>query len=116
MSTVLHTLSLHDALPSCIVADRPDEPSVAFERRDARFRPSLCKIAGILYVGFEDVRGQNASERREGFGDERFDFIEVLTPRERSEEHTSELQSLMRNSYDVCCLKKQKPKHVKKQQ
>src|SRR3546814_298704 len=24
----------------------------------------------------------------------------------RSEEHTSELQSLMRNSYDVCCLKK----------
>src|SRR3546814_4040779 len=25
----------------------------------------------------------------------------------RSEEHTSELQSLMRNSYDVLCLKKQ---------
>src|SRR3546814_9521798 len=27
---------------------------------------------------------------------------------ERSEEHTSELQSLMRNSYAVFCLKKQK--------
>src|SRR3546814_6342913 len=27
-------------------------------------------------------------------------------PLERSEEHTSELQSLMRNSYDVFCLKK----------
>src|SRR3546814_3673092 len=26
----------------------------------------------------------------------------------RSEEHTSELQSLMRNSYDVCCLQKKK--------
>src|SRR3546814_7869519 len=26
----------------------------------------------------------------------------------RSEEHTSELQSLMRNSYAVCCLKKKK--------
>src|SRR3546814_4345278 len=26
----------------------------------------------------------------------------------RSEEHTSELQSLMRNSYDVFCLKKKK--------
>src|SRR3546814_6321442 len=25
---------------------------------------------------------------------------------ERSEEHTSEFQSLMRKSYDVCCLKK----------
>src|SRR3546814_35748 len=30
-----------------------------------------------------------------------------LTPKFRSEEHTSELQSLMRSSYDVFCLKKQ---------
>src|SRR3546814_8610416 len=30
----------------------------------------------------------------------------------RSEEHTSELQSLMRISYAVFCLKKKKPKHV----
>src|SRR3546814_10874488 len=29
----------------------------------------------------------------------------------RSEEHTSELQSLMRNSYAVFCLKKKKEKH-----
>src|SRR3546814_3965084 len=29
----------------------------------------------------------------------------------RSEEHTSELQSLMRNSYAVFCLKKQIQKH-----
>src|SRR3546814_9669186 len=29
--------------------------------------------------------------------------------RNRSEEHTSELQSLMRNSYAVFCLKKKKP-------
>src|SRR3546814_9825425 len=31
---------------------------------------------------------------------------------ERSEEHTSELQSLMRISYAVFCLKKKKPKHT----
>src|SRR3546814_6206043 len=31
-----------------------------------------------------------------------------IQPRSRSEEHTSELQSLMRNSYAVFCLKKQK--------
>src|SRR3546814_10367513 len=30
------------------------------------------------------------------------------SPRPRSEEHTSELQSLMRISYDVFCLKKKK--------
>src|SRR3546814_7517103 len=33
----------------------------------------------------------------------------------RSEEHTSELQSLMRISYAVFCLKKKKPKHKTKQ-
>src|SRR3546814_8926173 len=36
-------------------------------------------------------------------------FGEELTPEwARSEEHTSELQSLMRNSYAVFCLKKKK--------
>src|SRR3546814_6617685 len=35
---------------------------------------------------------------------------------ERSEEHTSELQSLMRNSYAVFCLKKKKQnKNIKQQ-
>src|SRR3546814_1091911 len=33
----------------------------------------------------------------------------------RSEEHTSELQSLMRNSYAVFCLKKKKPTVVQQQ-
>src|SRR3546814_6440043 len=33
------------------------------------------------------------------------------TAQSRSEEHTSELQSLMRNSYAVFCLKKNKNKH-----
>src|SRR3546814_4973435 len=33
------------------------------------------------------------------------------SPRERSEEHTSELQSLMRISYAVFCLKKKTIKH-----
>src|SRR3546814_8752589 len=32
---------------------------------------------------------------------------ELFDCRQRSEEHTSELQSLMRNSYAVLCLKKQ---------
>src|SRR3546814_10619143 len=36
----------------------------------------------------------------------------VETP--RSEEHTSELQSLMRNSYAACCLKKKTKKKQKK--
>src|SRR3546814_10380119 len=35
---------------------------------------------------------------------------EIITTKERSEEHTSELQSLMRISYAVFCLKKKKQK------
>src|SRR3546814_8117529 len=39
--------------------------------------------------------------KQEGFG-------EILPGAQRSEEHTSELQSLMRTSYAVFCLKKKK--------
>src|SRR3546814_1995798 len=41
------------------------------------------------------------------------DLVAKLQP--RSEEHTSELQSLMRISYAVFCLKKKKQKQNKKQ-
>src|SRR3546814_5701238 len=42
--------------------------------------------------------------------------VKVLKgPQGRSEEHTSELQSLMRISYAVFCLKKKKTKHTSTQ-
>src|SRR3546814_4264472 len=57
-------------------------------------------------------RSARADDRRDGAPDE-----ERLRPH-RSEEHTSELQSLMRNSYAVFCLKKKqynlKPHHKNK--
>src|SRR3546814_9781678 len=54
----------------------------------------------------------------------RLSFLTVLTARDsasgwattRSEEHTSELQSLMRISYAVFCLKKKKNKKILKKQ
>src|SRR3546814_1669620 len=36
------------------------------------------------------------------------DAVKAMVAEVRSEEHTSELQSLMRNSYAVFCLKKKK--------
>src|SRR3546814_5250459 len=42
---------------------------------------------------------------------DRLDLAE-LAGDERSEEHTSELQSLMRNSYAVFCLKKKKNTNI----
>src|SRR3546814_7522765 len=56
------------------------------------------------------VRGKAASAIRR-FGISAVDRIPPLKDRlmaERSEEHTSELQSLMRISYDVFCLQKKK--------
>src|SRR3546814_10078516 len=43
-----------------------------------------------------------------------FQFLPKSIAPDRSEEHTSELQSLMRNSYAVFCLKKKKTKQQKK--
>src|SRR3546814_4216056 len=40
--------------------------------------------------------------------------LKTPMPKTRSEEHTSELQSLMRNSYAVFCLKKKKNNKTKK--
>src|SRR3546814_8748389 len=50
-----------------------------------------------------------------GRGSERLLAVRRTPPIEnqyRSEEHTSELQSLMRISYAVFCLKKKKTKHI----
>src|SRR3546814_4929396 len=61
--------------------------------------------------------GQLGDQRREvvrfGFADQRVAARATLgaayhVPQPRSEEHTSELQSLMRISYAVFCLKKKK--------
>src|SRR3546814_3272326 len=79
--TYLHTLSLHDALPIFTVTFRAD---------------------GVVGgVPFSD------SWNWEQAGDSVFHSSSTHCPNEiRSEEHTSELKSLMRNSYAVFCLKK----------
>src|SRR3546814_5535929 len=51
-----------------------------------------------------EVAGLDRDKRRPAHTVTRHDF--------RSEEHTSELQSLMRISYAVFCLKKKKPEHI----
>src|SRR3546814_14819611 len=58
--------------------------------------------ARILAVGEGEPRLRRAARRRGDAGD---DFAGHAR---RSEEHTSELQSLMRISYAVFCLKKKK--------
>src|SRR3546814_12248999 len=74
--TYLHTLSLRDALPFCCRRDSPHR------RNSRRRRPGHSRAAAPCAPG------------------------RVAPVHRRSEEHTSALQSLMRNSYAVFCLKK----------
>src|SRR3546814_2414198 len=63
--------------------------------------------AGFQRRRLAAAAGGVAAHARVGLGDLRLDEV-----RRRSEEHTSELQSLMRISYAVFCLKKKKPKRT----
>src|SRR3546814_6860344 len=67
-----------------------------------------CPSGGLALVGDCGI-GIVAGEFEEGFGQARALHLEFGQCR-RSEEHTSELQSLMRISYAVFCLKKKKEK------
>src|SRR3546814_3675477 len=65
---------------------------------ESRKSSDPCQLRGLLLA-----RARCPRQSRAG--------IEIAGDRVRSEEHTSELQSLMRISYAVFCLKKKKPIH-----
>src|SRR3546814_7224236 len=78
--------------------------------------------AGIAYrAGDKECRGNRRIEKKHDPQRSPFTIhirillrhrmsLSVSLPKKRSEEHTSELQSLMRISYAVFCLKKKKTK------
>src|SRR3546814_1316830 len=78
---------------------------------------SRARAAGMLYEN-RPTDGVDWRERLQAFvaeTDRVFDLLDGVMPEiawldDRSEEHTSELQSLMRISYAVFCLKKKKKK------
>src|SRR3546814_5009245 len=102
-----HTLSLHDALPiSGPRAGPRNSSTMATTAMAARWSPT--PRAGCFPRAIRSARrvSRNASNSR---------ISCAAAPtgaksKARSEEHTSELQSLMRISYAVFCLKK-KTKH-----
>src|SRR3546814_3335950 len=75
-----------------------EEPELPYER------PPLSKEYFAGEKEFERIQLRPAK-----YWDER---AVTMLPGKRSEEHTSELQSLMRISYAVFCLKKKKNKHT----
>src|SRR3546814_2469091 len=102
ISPYLHTLTLHDALPICSHGGNQPHAdlAVALSRRGAERRPQ------------GDCRPLPRSSRRRDEDLARHAWRDALDGRPfRSEEHTSELQSLMRISYAVFCLKKKKTRN-----
>src|SRR3546814_5395053 len=86
---------------------------IAAFRRDRRHRiERLTAKKGDLYIFVEAVDAEEPVRRRLALPrraiEGRVPFDRLSHPRNhlRSEEHTSELQSLMRISYAVFCLKK----------
>src|SRR3546814_7170597 len=71
---------------------------------DRETGPDQQNLQGFVVAG-EECRADQAEQRAI---DEEVIPFEDRARRTRSEEHTSELQSLMRNSYAVFCLKKTK--------
>src|SRR3546814_9234141 len=85
---------------------RNDENSVWYlnqlssESRQRRNRPERSRNSRMLCESCQPVTSShNPADSR---------VSTEVCRRNRSEEHTSELQSLMRNSYAVFCLKKKK--------
>src|SRR3546814_9467941 len=89
-----------------VLVDLADEfNEVISDAGNAKLAVDTFKIAldGVVSIGGSIVStGQSIRSAIGGIG------IEADDSAERSEEHTSELQSLMRNSYAVFCLTKNK--------
>src|SRR3546814_6535183 len=101
-SSDLRRKSLGNAMPC-------SRSAASLARRSAiRWFSSTGGGAGVWSV----MASNRSVECRSGFSRE---LLRLPTASPRSEEHTSELQSLMRISYAVFCLKKKKQINKKKE-
>src|SRR3546814_10247591 len=90
----------HTAAGHAAATGRPEKVRVAaILAVSVGILPCRRLVAAMFGASYEtaSLRGPGVTDRLAGCSDGR-----------RSEEHTSELQSLMRNSYAVFCLKKKK--------
>src|SRR3546814_2751810 len=81
-------------------------------RTDTLFPYTTLFRSGSLYTGSQMVLNAGHTIRNYRNAAMDSDGSITATGDKRSEEHTSELQSLMRISYAVFCLKKKKPKKI----
>src|SRR3546814_3382202 len=76
--------------------------------RDDRVEGALSRRHLVRMAGLKREAGAAVLQRNSGIGNDDARPKPLVIGLNRSEEHTSELQSLMRISYAVFCLKKKK--------
>src|SRR3546814_4268271 len=104
--TYCHTLALHDALPIYVRVPKADlvgEPNKGWTMAKALLGFERLFLGNPRMPEYALNRLRDLGEKTGRSGDAA--FADRFT---RSEERTSELQSLMRISYAVFCLKKKK--------
>src|SRR3546814_1163488 len=98
--TYCHTLSLHDSLQ-------------IYRKWKACFSAALYKERNLVERFFNKLKFfRRIATRYDKLGSTFMAMVKLASIRIRSEEHTSELQSLMRISYAVFCLKKNNITHI----
>src|SRR3546814_9995979 len=81
-------------------------------RRESYAHAPMPRMTNTFMLGGSDDPGEILSRAKKGIFAKSFGGGQVdITSGKRAEEHTSELQSLMRISYAVFCLKKKKKKN-----
>src|SRR3546814_1079119 len=113
-----HTLRVHDLAICYIVSDRKQRPNEYLITLLPFGEPGIAVHAGIgQQFGQEAAFGPGWNDdgvlQALRLHQSQYLGTEIVTPvgPARSEEHTSELQSLMRNSYAVFCLKQKINQH-----
>src|SRR3546814_5164230 len=94
-------------------------PYTTLFRSECRFAGKAAQHPGVgiehlaenVKIGDTFSLGMRADGGNESAPEAVVDVLGGVDAKARSEEHTSELQSLMRISYAVFCLKKKKQKH-----
>src|SRR3546814_4168205 len=113
---VLNPLFLDDLREKLAEADDNPRKLLNLRNRMAKIRvfDPACGSGNFLVIAYKEMREIEAEiNRRRGEAERKSDipltnFRGIELRPFRSEEHTSELQSLMRISYAVFCLKKKK--------
>src|SRR3546814_5624627 len=97
-------------MPATAIPLRMSQPTSCYPAQQPVLSTRLHATAATFPMRCSTHCRRTVVERRDRMNAQLGDRVEPAQARYRSEEHTSELQSLMRISYAVFCLKKKKPK------